>query len=109
MKFAESRSFLRMLLPLTSQGVAALLFLISPLCPAALEDPQSVAKTVVSGIVLDPSGAFIVGAEVTLTSPSKKAIAATTTDHNGEFKFENLPAGKCQLQVHANGFRDATV
>jgi hypothetical protein len=109
MRHVDSQRFPRIPLRLSAQCVATLLLLITPLFAALPKVPQSASPAAkITGIVLDPSSAFIAGAEVNLTSPSKKVVAATTTDTNGAFHFENLPPGKYQLLVHATGFRDAT-
>lgn len=63
--------------------------------------PQSV-----SGNVLDPSGAAIPKAQVTLNRGAE-IVAQTETDAVGAFHFGNLPAGKYILSLHADGFLDA--
>jgi len=55
-----------------------------------------------SGVVRDPSGALISGAEVTV------ANRTTQTDAQGRFSFADLGAGEYQLTVSHDGFETAT-
>lgn len=60
---------------------------------------------VISGNVLDPVGAVIPGALITVTSSEKNApIVETKSDADGHFKFGALPAGSYQLTVKAANF-----
>jgi hypothetical protein len=63
-------------------------------------------STSVSGTVLDPSGSFIPGADVSLIATNGRPIAKTTSDGKGEFRFEKVPQGKYQVRVTSMGFRD---
>jgi hypothetical protein len=60
----------------------------------------------ISGIVLDPSGAVIPGAEVALTRLDGSGITEAQTDDAGSFRFESLSAGSYLLHVRAAGFLD---
>ena len=55
-----------------------------------------------SGKVLDQNGAVIVGARVTLNGPASPA--ATVTNQEGRFQFQNLPFGEYEVRVLADGF-----
>lgn len=62
------------------------------------------------GFVLDPSGAAIPGASITLTSSGKATSAKSGSD--GEYIVRNLAAGTYAISVQATGFTlspDATV
>ncbi len=61
-----------------------------------------------SGSVLDPSSAKILGAEVILVNAAGAESARTTTDASGSFSFANLGSGKYMLYVRAVGFREAS-
>ncbi len=54
---------------------------------------------VLSGIVVDASGASIAGAQVTAAEQR-----TTQTNERGEFRFENLPAGSYRLEIRMQGF-----
>jgi hypothetical protein len=57
------------------------------------------------GIVADPSGAVVAGAEATLTNEGTQSILKQTTDSSGEFAFNFVPAGFYTLRIQASGFK----
>jgi hypothetical protein len=63
----------------------------------------------ISGLVLDPSGAAIPGAVVTLRQHAAPAATETKTDSGGSFRFDRLLGGKYDIDIRAVGFRDAHV
>ena len=65
---------------------------------------QTASTGALAGIVLDPSGAVIPGAEVHLTSQQTGDTAAATSDGAGNFHFLLLTPGSYQLQVSKAGF-----
>jgi carboxypeptidase family protein/TonB-dependent receptor-like protein len=72
----------------------------------------SSAQTTQGGIVgsvLDEKGANIVGAKVTVTSPSTGLHRETTTADNGIFRLLTLPTGIYDLKVEAQGFTTTTL
>ncbi len=71
--------------------------------PGQTPAPSSLA---INGIVLDPSGAAISGAQVTLTSAGGNIIRNATADSAGSFRFEKLAAGTYTVTVQASGFQD---
>ncbi|MCI0350035.1 MAG: TonB-dependent receptor [Acidobacteriales bacterium] len=58
-----------------------------------------------SGVVKDESGAVVQAAEVTVEAG--KYRATNFTSDQGEFRFEDLPAGQATLWVRAANFREA--
>jgi hypothetical protein len=69
------------------------------------KDKTAKAETAsLSGSVLDPSDAFIPGAEVVLTDEATKREFKATASDSGEFSLANLPAGKYTLRVSSPGF-----
>jgi hypothetical protein len=60
----------------------------------------------VSGTVTDPSGAAIVGAQVSMTETDKQLVRAVTTDAGGRYTLPNLPVGPYRLEVKDSGFKD---
>ena len=56
--------------------------------------------------MLDPSGAAIVGATVTIHNPVSGYERATTTDSAGNFTFPNVPFNPYHLTVSAAGFAE---
>ncbi len=60
----------------------------------------------ITGTVLDPQGAVVAGANVTLTD-STGAIRKTETSDEGAYRIENLPDGTFTLRVEAIGFTNS--
>ncbi len=88
-------------------GVASLLPLFLLILAVPFHSSgQSTAVAQVSGVVADPSGAAIAGAQVTLTETDKQTSRSTTTDANGSYVLPNLPVGPYRLEIKANGFKD---
>ncbi len=61
------------------------------------------------GLITDPSGAVIPQSKVTLTNQSTKAIAITTTNAGGNYRFVNLAPADYNLQATAQGFATTNV
>jgi len=57
----------------------------------------------VTGAVLDPLGARVPGATVTLLRDGK-AVGETSSDGQGQFSFPGVEAGRYQLEAKASGF-----
>src|SRR6266852_9654090 len=69
------------------------------------------AQTTQGGIVggiRDQKGAQIVGAKVTVTSPSTGLQRETSTADNGIFRINALPTGVYQVKAEAVGFATST-
>src|SRR6266446_3109765 len=66
------------------------------------------ASGALSGTVSDQKGAIIPGATVTVTNKATGATRTTTTNGDGEFKLDLLPAGRYDIKVSASGFGDVT-
>jgi hypothetical protein len=77
---------------------------------AALMLRAQVAPGQVGGYVVDPSGAVVANARVTITpTPSKKGATATAvTNSQGAWLIAGLPTGNYKAQAEAPGFK-ATV
>jgi Carboxypeptidase regulatory-like domain len=73
------------------------------------EDAQNAGLRSISGMVLDPSGAAIAGADVILLSGDGKELSRITSDQDGSFQFEKLAVGAYKIQAQAAGFRDTIV
>jgi hypothetical protein len=57
-----------------------------------------------AGIVKDPSGAVLPNASVTVRNDENGLSQSTTTDAQGRYQFNNLPAGNSSISVSAPGF-----
>src|SRR6185503_15130906 len=81
-------------------------------CFALIVCLPAVAQTTTSnieGIVKDPKGAVVPGAEVKATSSSLAIERTTTTDQNGFFRLTALPAANYSIAVSATGFASSTL
>src|SRR6476661_5173144 len=64
----------------------------------------------ISGIVSDPSGAGIPGADVQVRlRGTKEPAARAKTDHTGSFRMSGLPAGSFEIEVQRDGFAGQTL
>jgi hypothetical protein len=59
----------------------------------------------ISGMVSDPSGAFIAGATVTLNNVGNGTKQTTTTNDQGQYSFPVVPVGRYELGVSSAGFQ----
>lgn len=57
-----------------------------------------------AGNVLDPSGATVAGAEVTVTNNATGVSNTTHSTSKGDYRFENLPVGTYSVAVTMTGF-----
>ena len=57
------------------------------------------------GIVLDPSGAVVSGARVSLTNSATGVTMDGFTNSAGHWTVSNFPSGECKLRVEANGYQ----
>jgi hypothetical protein len=60
----------------------------------------------ISGTVLDPSGALIPGAQVSLVKEDGTSVGQTVADDKGSFRFDNVNSGRYRVLAQAVGFRD---
>jgi len=58
----------------------------------------------VGGVVLDPSGATVPGAQVTITNTERGVTLNAVTDAEGRWLVSNFPGGQGRIQIDANGF-----
>ena len=70
--------------------------------------PVSTAQTVtgqISGTVVDPGGAVVVGADVNLINDVTKQARVFRTDSNGNFLFPDLVPGTYNVRIMHAGFK----
>ena len=80
--------------------LCCLLFVLS----ACLSVAQSPTGTV-SGLVTDPSGATIAGAEVLVVNDATRVQFAAKSNAEGIYLVPNLPPGNYRIQVSKDGFK----
>jgi len=58
------------------------------------------------GVVTDPAGLVVPGAQITLFSVEEKSTRQAMSDQDGAFQFMNVKAGRYEITAHADGFAD---
>ncbi|HLW43964.1 MAG TPA: carboxypeptidase regulatory-like domain-containing protein [Candidatus Acidoferrales bacterium] len=62
-----------------------------------------------SGVVTDPQGTVIPNAQVQIVNTATGVANSTTTDDEGNYEFDDLPAGNYRLEFHMNGFQTSVI
>ena len=82
-----------------SRGLISICLLVMMACGAMMaQGPGSIR-----GQVLDPSGAAVPKAIVTVTGPNN-VVKVATTDNDGNYAIPGLPPGKYMVRIIATGF-----
>ena len=90
---------------LTIKFTFLLLFALT-LCPVC-STGQSLTSGDIAGTVLDPTGAAVPGATVTVTSNDTGAKHTATTSSSGGYRFALLNPGSYTVAVAAPGFQSS--
>lgn len=90
--------------PIRTSSVRLLLLALVLVVPA-LSRAQTSTTGDLAGTVMDPSGAAVPNATVTLTSVATGAVRSTTTNATGFYRFSLLPPGQYDTKVEAQGFQ----
>jgi hypothetical protein len=88
--------------------MARLFKIVGLLCAVIATNHLGFAQTgtsSLSGVVLDPSKAAIVGAHLTLRNNAQSIQRDTLTNGSGEYTFTSVPPGTYTLIVEKQGFR----
>jgi len=80
------------------------LLLLSTLV-AAILGAQNPAGVAVTGTVLDPHQAGVLGAKVTLKVADGAEVQSTSADSLGAFRFADVPPGNYDVQIEQQGFK----
>lgn len=67
------------------------------------------ATTSLSGTVIDPTGAVIPNAALTLANEDTAALRETTSDSEGRYSFQQLQPGRYRITAKAQGFNEVVV
>jgi hypothetical protein len=59
----------------------------------------------ISGTVLDPGQAGVLGAKVTLKRVDSNQVRATNADASGAFQFDRIPQGNYEVRIEHEGFK----
>src|SRR5579872_5829301 len=65
---------------------------------------QTVSSSVL-GIVVDPAGSVVPGAEIKLTNLGTAAVQNAVSEASGFFRITNIPPGSYSVAVLAKGFK----
>lgn len=75
---------------------------------AAAAFAQSTVSGGITGKVVDPQGAIVTGATVTITNIGTNDTSTVTTADDGVFRASNLAPGRYRVETTATGFGKAT-
>ena len=75
------------------------------LVPQTHESAMGGGLAAIAGTVMDPQGAAVPGAQVKVYSASGELVASATTDGQGRYGVENLPAANYRVEVSSPGFK----
>lgn len=67
--------------------------------------PAQVILSTVRGTIVDPTGAVIVNAQITLVHQETSATRTTATNENGDFEISGLQLGTYRLTITNPGFK----
>ena len=81
--------------------------MIASLLVAALVVGASQQSSSISGVIVETAGFPIPGATL-VTTADDGGVRRTTTDMNGRYRFDGLPAGRCRIEVSMAGFQAKT-
>lgn len=73
--------------------------------PPTSYEIQPLLQGQLGGLVLDPSGAVIPNAHVSVTSPETGYRMDTTTNNQGSWRVWNVPTGRVDIKVESQGFQ----
>jgi hypothetical protein len=71
--------------------------------PGVIAGP--IAAGQIGGVVVDPQGAVVSGAQVTVSSLEHGLTRKTTTDSYGHWMVMNMPSGHVKIEAQAQGFK----
>src|SRR6266550_1098445 len=88
-----------------TSSIASLFLLMSVLVLAAFTAAAQETTGSLIGTVVDPNGAIVAGANVTLTNTATGSSQTKQTSSDGNFEFAKLAPGDYTVTVEATGFK----
>src|ERR1700756_4250629 len=76
-------------------------------CVLAVPAGAQIGNASLGGTVTDPSGGFVVGAELALVNTANRIEAKFISNDRGEYTFRNLTPGTYELRVSKAGFESS--
>jgi hypothetical protein len=86
------------------RSLGLLILLLVLIWPASALGQVDVSTATLKGTVLDPNGAVVAGATITVTNPEKGISKTAKSGSDGVYQIPLLPPGSYDLQVDATGF-----
>ena len=83
------------------------LFVLAALFTANTPAMAETAAGRIAGVIKDPSGALVPGGQITIKNLDSGAAKSTTTDQQGRYVFDAVPAGRYEVSATAPGFAAA--
>jgi outer membrane receptor protein involved in Fe transport len=80
------------------------LLLLAALFCLALSAPAQTSRGTISGVVTDPNGAVITGAEVIITNAETNVSRSTVSNDEGIYRLEAVDPGSYSVKITAGGF-----
>lgn len=84
----------------------ALLSLYTSLSLSGYAGAQTPANSIISGQIVDPGGAAVVGAHIEASQLDGSLDVRLVSDQEGRYTLSNLPSGRYEIRVDHAGFRD---
>ena len=82
---------------------SALAVLVFAIASSPIASAQQSSQGRIAGVVKDPNGAIVSGANVVLIH-SQAMLSTTATDSSGRFSFDKVPVGSYELRITQTGF-----
>src|ERR1700730_491857 len=92
----------------TTMSVRFLWSVLLMLCLATSVFAQAATTGVITGRVLDSSGAVLPGVTISLKGSEGAARFSGVTDGQGVYRFTNLPPGMYDVRIELTGFESIT-
>lgn len=91
-----------------SIGLAFFVLIFSSLSGTLPANAQALTAGTVTGAIVDPNGAVVPNANVTIANSLTGYKRNVTSDADGNFKFSDIPPNNYQITVSATGFSTNT-
>jgi hypothetical protein len=96
-------------LAITNPGINAYAYTSNAApAPPPPPSPSPLNPGQLGGVVTDPSGAVIAGAQVRVTSSTTGIRKTATTDSEGRWFIANMPPGQVKIEIESPGFKTAS-
>src|ERR1043166_9064674 len=84
--------------------IRRVLLLVVALVGFALQAQAQTSRGTINGVVTDPNGAVVTGAEVTITNAETTVSRTSVTNEEGIYRFEAVDPGNYSVKIAAPSF-----